>query len=83
MALAIASSFRDKPLSDQLVAVGEIGLTGEIRSVSDLPKRLNEIARLGFTSCIIPRRGTDQLTAPEKLALIRVRNIREAIEAAL
>lgn len=83
VALAIASSFRDKPLSDQMVAVGEIGLTGEIRSVSDLPKRLNEIARLGFTSCIIPRRGTDQLSAPNGLTLLRVRNIREAIEAAL
>ena len=59
VALAIASSFRDRPLSDQMAAVGEIGLTGEIRSVSELSKRLNEISRLGFTSCIIPRRGTD------------------------
>ena len=83
VALAIASSFRDKPLSDQMAAVGEIGLTGEIRSVSELSKRLNEISRLGFTSCIIPRRGTDQLTPPAGLTLLRVRNIREAIEAAL
>lgn len=83
VALAIASSFRDKPLSDQMAAVGEIGLTGEIRSVSDLPKRLIEISRLGFTSCIIPRRGTDSLVPPNGLSLLRVRNIREAIEIAL
>ena len=83
VALAIASSFRDRPLSDQMAAVGEIGLTGEIRSVSELSKRLNEISRLGFTSCIIPRRGTDQLIPPAGLTLLRVRNIREAIEASL
>ena len=83
VALAIASSFRDQPLSDQLAAVGEIGLTGEIRSVSELPKRLNEISRLGFTACIIPRRGTDHLVPPEGLKLLRVRNIREAIEVSM
>ncbi|MEA4964506.1 MAG: DNA repair protein RadA [Oscillospiraceae bacterium] len=83
VALAIASSFRDKPLPDQLAAVGEIGLTGEIRSVSDLPKRLTELSRLGFTACVIPRHGTDALTPPEGLTLLRVRNIREAIEISL
>jgi len=83
VALAIVSSFRDQPLSDQVAAVGEIGLTGEIRSVSDLPKRLNEISRLGFTSCIIPRRGTDGLNPPAGLKLLRVRNIREAIEISM
>ena len=83
VALAIASSFRDKPISDQLAAVGEIGLTGEIRSVSELPKRLNEISRLGFTTCILPQRGTDQIVPPPGLQLLRVRNLREAIEVAL
>ena len=46
-------------------------------------QRLNEIARLGFRRCIIPRQGTDKLDAPEGLELLRVRNIREAIEIAL
>ena len=66
-----------------LTAVGEIGLTGEIRSVSELPKRLNEISRLGFTTCILPQRGTDQIVPPPGLQLLRVRNLREAIEVAL
>ncbi|MBQ1282172.1 MAG: DNA repair protein RadA, partial [Oscillospiraceae bacterium] len=75
VALAIASSFRDCPLSDQLAAVGEIGLTGEIRYASDLPKRLTEIARLGFKTCIIPQRGTDQIEAPTGLTLLRVKTL--------
>ena len=81
--LAVASSFRDSPIPDTLAAVGEVGLTGEIRSVSNLPQRLGEIARLGFTQCIIPRQGTEQLIAPKGMELLRVRNIREAIEIAL
>ncbi len=83
IALAIASSFRDKPISDALAAIGEIGLTGEVRSVSNLSQRLSELARLGFTACIIPRHGTDEIRAPEHLKLLRVRNIREAIEIAM
>ncbi len=81
--LALASSFRDKPLDDRLTAIGEVGLTGEVRSVSNLSQRLQEIARLGFTQCIIPRHSATGLPPLESLELIRVRNIREAIETAL
>lgn len=83
VAIAIASSFRDVPVSDQLTAIGELGLTGETRVVSNLELRLGEIARLGFTKCIIPRHGTEALVAPQGMQLLRVRNIREAIEIAL
>lgn len=83
VALAIASSFRDQPIADNVAAIGEIGLTGEIRSVSELHKRLNEVSRLGFTACIVPRRGTDHMEAPEGLTLYRVQNLREAIEIVL
>lgn len=78
--LAIASSYRDKPLDDKLTAVGEVGLTGEVRSVTALSQRLAEAARNGFTRCMIPRHGTQQITAPAGMELLRVRNIREAIE---
>lgn len=81
--IAVASSFRDTPVDDSLTAVGEVGLTGEIRAVSNLPQRLNEIARLGFTKCIIPRQGTEHMTAPGGMQLLRVRNIREAIEISM
>ncbi len=83
VAIAIASSFRDAPVSDELTAIGELGLTGEARAVSNLEQRLAEVARLGFTRCMIPRQGTENLTAPKGLQLLRVRNVREAIEAAL
>ncbi len=81
--LALASSYRDTPVSGDLVAIGEVGLTGEIRGVSNIGQRLTEVARLGFNKCIIPKSGTEKLEIPEGLTVYRVRNLREAIEVAL
>ena len=81
--LAVASSYRDRPIADELVAMGEVGLTGEIRSVSHMNQRLSEIARLGFKTCILPKSGSEKLDIPAGLTVYRVRNIREAIEVAL
>ena len=81
--LAVASSYRDTPIADDLVAIGEIGLTGEIRSVSHMNQRLSEAARLGFQKCLIPRGGSEKLEIPAGLTVYRVRNLREAIETAL
>jgi DNA repair protein RadA/Sms len=81
--LAVASSYRDQVIDNELVAIGEVGLTGEIRSVSNMNQRLGEVARLGFKKCIIPRNGSDKLDIPAGLTVYRVRNIREAIETAL
>ena len=83
VALAIASSYRDSAISDDMVAIGEIGLTGEIRSVSNMEQRLSEVSRLGFKKCIIPRNGNDKIEVPTGLTVFRVRNLREAIEIAL
>jgi len=81
--LAAASSYREKVLDSGTAAIGEVGLTGEIRAVSNLSQRLSEVHRLGFTRCVIPKQGTSQLDAPDGIDLIRVRNIREAIEFCL
>ena len=81
--LALASSYRDQCIPDDLVAVGEVGMTGEIRAVSHMNQRLAEVARLGFRKCMIPRGGSEKLEIPGGLTVYRVRNIREAIEAAL
>lgn len=81
--LAIASSHRDKAIGNDLAAVGEVGLTGEIRSVNALNQRLSEIARLGFKRCVIPAHVRDDIRAPKGLELISVKNIREAITAVL
>ena len=81
--LAIASSYRDAVIPDDLVAIGEVGLTGEIRSVSNMDQRLAEVARLGFKKCIIPKNGSDKLEIPTGLTVYRVKNLREAIETAM
>ena len=81
--LALASSYRDAAIADDLVAIGEVGLTGEIRSVSNMNKRLAEVARLGFRKCVIPRNGSEKLEIPAGLTVYKVRNIREAIEVVL
>ena len=81
--LAIASSYRDVPIPNDLIAIGEIGLTGEIRSVSHMNQRLQEVARLGFKKCIIPRNGAEKLDIPDGLTVFRVKNLREAIEISL
>ena len=81
--LAVASSYRDQIIPDDLLAIGEVGLTGEIRTVSNMNQRLAEAARLGFKQCIIPRNGTEKCEVPQGLKVLRVRNIREAIETAM
>lgn len=78
--LAVASSYCDKPIPADLVAIGEVGLTGEIRSVSHMNQRLQEISRLGFKQCIIPQNGLDKLDIPDGLTVHYASNIREAIE---
>ncbi len=81
IALAVASSFRDKPIGEDLCAVGEIGLTGELRSVQNINQRLQEIARLGFKRCVIPAHCKDDVKAPGGLRILPAKNIREAVNA--
>ena len=81
--LAVASSYRDKPIESDLAAIGEVGLTGEVRSVSHINQRLGEVARLGFKKCIVPKRSAQKLDIPDGIQVYMVKNIREAIEVAL
>ena len=81
--LAIASSYRDVPIPDDLVAIGEVGLTGEIRAVSNLDQRLAEVSRLGFKKCLIPKSNTEHLKVPAGLTVYRVKNLAEAIATVL
>lgn len=82
--LALASSFRNIPIPSDLAAIGEIGLTGELRTVNSLGQRLSEVQRLGFTKCMVPaknHRSQDYIIPG--LQLIPVKNIREALAALL
>lgn len=79
VALALASNIMDKPIGDNVAAFGEVGLAGEIRSVSHIQARINECARLGFTKIILPKTSSKQkVSAPKGAELIFVSNIKEA-----
>ncbi len=83
-AVAIASSVRDKPVAADLAIVGEVGLSGEVRAVSQMAARLKEAAQLGFRRCLVPktrRRGGEPL--PEGIETIPVRSVAEAVEKGL
>ncbi len=82
-ALAITSSYTDRAIPEKTAAVGEIGLTGEIRSVPGMEQRLSEVQRLGFQCCVVPKSLGKQITVPRGLELIRVQNIQQALAAIL
>jgi DNA repair protein RadA/Sms len=84
LALALASSLRDRPVPSDTVAIGEVGLLGELRAVPGLDRRLREAARLGFRTAIVPHatRGTPPLEDPG-MRIVEVATIREAIDAGL
>ena len=79
--MALASSYLDKPVGNHVAAIGEVGLTGELRSVSHMEERLREVQRLGFEECIIPRQHSDRLGTFDGLKVTEVRNIGEALRA--
>ena len=81
--LSLASSYLDRPVGDDLAAIGEIGLSGELRQVSALNQRLSEIARLGFKRCMIPAGGRERAEQIPGLQLIPVKNVRQAISGVL
>jgi DNA repair protein RadA/Sms len=84
LAIALASSFRDRPVPPGTVAIGEVGLLGELRSVSGLERRLREAARLGFSRAIVPRASRGGPTPViEGLDVVAVATLREALERAL
>ena len=77
--LAVASSFKNISIPVDVVAIGEVGLTGEVRSVNMIEKRLKEAEKLGFKKCIIPENNKKLLKDKYKLDIIGVRNIEEAL----
>jgi DNA repair protein RadA/Sms len=78
-ALAIVSSIRDRPLPADVVALGEIGLSGELRGVGQLEQRLREAAKLGFTGALVPRVASSH--SPSEIEVTRVATLHDAIAA--
>jgi DNA repair protein RadA/Sms len=83
VALAIASSFRNQPVAEDLVVIGEVGLSGELRTVAQAQRRLLEAARLGFKRAVVPQTLTRMKDKPEGIELIGARTLAQAMEFAL
>ena len=82
MALAVASSYRDVAIAPGTAVVGEIGLSGELRSVSQLDRRINEARRLGFTTVIASGAESGTRTT-DGIRIIRTSTLSAALDAAL
>jgi len=83
VAVAIASSFRDLPVAADMAMVGEVGLSGELRSVAQTERRLIESARLGFQRCLIPKIGMKIRNIPAGLSVLEARTLEDALDFAL
>lgn len=86
IALALASSFLERPVAASVVAVGEVGLAGEVRAVSRVDLRVREASRLGFSACVLPAAAARALAGkglPGRVELIGVGSVAEALELVL
>ena len=83
VAVACASSFRDIPADTGTVLIGEVGLGGEVRSVSQVEPRLREAAKLGFARAVVPESGRDGLAQPDGLEVIFCKRLSDVLEAVL
>ncbi len=79
--MAIVSSYRNKAIDDKTIAFGEVGLSGEVRAVSQAGARVSEAKKLGFETCIVPFGCIDSLKDIKGIKIIGVKNIAQAIEA--
>jgi DNA repair protein RadA/Sms len=83
VAAAIASSVKDLPVRADAVLIGEVGLSGELRTVGQMPTRLREAAKLGFKAAIVPKRLRKGEKWPENIEIIEVRSLKQALQHAL
>ncbi len=79
VAMAIVSSFKNRPVDESVVVFGEVGLSGEVRAVSMAEQRVQEAKKLGFSTCILPRANADVLKGKYEIEIIGVSNVKEAI----
>ena len=83
VAVAIVSSTQDRPVAADLALIGEVGLSGELRSVGQLDARLNEAGKLGFKRCLVPRSIRYDPPSKDELEVLGARSVKEAIQIAL
>lgn len=81
IAMAIVSSFRNRAIADEVIAFGEIGLSGEVRAVSQAAQRVAEAAKLGFKTCILPYSCAQKLSGQSEVKGMRIMGVRSLQEA--
>ena len=77
--MALVSSLKDRPVDSKTILFGEVGLSGEVRAVSMADQRVYEAIKLGFDTCILPQISLDKMKKTDKIRLVGVKSIREAI----
>ena len=80
--IAVASAVTDFVVPQDLIAIGEVGLSGEVRNVSQVGARISEAAKMGFTTFIVPKASLDKISYPKSVRVIGVENVTEAVNAA-
>lgn len=80
IAMAIASSFKNRAIEDKLIAFGEIGLSGEVRAISMVEQRVVEAKKLGFSTCVVPKVCLDSLKNVKGIKIIGVKSVQDAID---
>lgn len=83
IAIAIVSSLRDVPTDSSAVVVGEVGLGGEIRTISQIEKRVQEAGKLGFKRIIIPKNNVKGMKVNGEIEIVPVESVEEALKAIL
>jgi DNA repair protein RadA/Sms len=81
IALAIVSALKNKPIANDLVAIGEVGLTGEVRGVNNISQRVNEVKRLGFKQILLPAKNIRGLASSPELTLVKINSLQEALKS--
>jgi DNA repair protein RadA/Sms len=77
---AMTSSFLDKPIDAQTIVLGEVGLAGEVRAISQMEVRVKEAARLGFNRCLVPKTNATQLEKTAKIEICKIGSLKELLE---
>ena len=78
--MALVSSFKNREVDPGMLIFGEVGLSGEVRAVSQAGQRVAEAVKMGFTACVLPKANLEKLRSERRIRLIGVENVREAIE---
>jgi DNA repair protein RadA/Sms len=79
--LALASSYKNRPVDEGLICFGEVGLSGEVRSVSQAQQRINEAKKLGFTTIVLPKVCLKNIQKEKDVKLIGVENVHEVYDS--